>query len=512
MARCLRWFAALLFIALFDAAPAPAAGDEESLLSEERWRDSGYGLSLRPPADARLFERYVDDPLPWSLGQSGQPRKLVMRPLGNRLRVMPLAGLLQQSADEAGEDRQLLEQIRGRRALVTAEKATFIAHKTDKALLLMAGKPGELIRLYVFDTTVPLAVSDFAALMVTHVGVDVPSALILKKKLQETGGRPGALVYYRLPDPGRRDLLLGQAMMQVHDKTFAMLQLEGPHVMAESLQPKFEAVAASMAVDAPDQLDQLRRGQIQRGVTWRQLIDTDQLHEAIEPRQLFRIIEADRDIGYMTIDMTLAQKDRHFGIEVVVRARLHEGPHVQDTLSEFFLADDDSYEVWSIRTTARAHAPADGRPLPDEDAPAAGPGVITWAETGWRIGDTIEVKRPGRADQKTRRWTRPEGYLSQVELHLIESLLPQDTEQTLGFYAYLPTANKLTYRTISIAPLPDFGYRLFTQAGPGRGQVMSQYDPVGRVVGRRYSGGRAMLVTSEKEFRKIWNVRAGRGR
>ena len=482
-------------ICVFAFATVVAHSQASDLLRNEYWREHAHGISLHPPAHAQLFVQILDDTVPWTLGTSGT-KQMALQDLRASLRLDPIRERLKQNPQA---NQELLDQIGNRTKIAPLRSARLLAHSTSNALLRMEGDLGYSITLYVRNHK-GMHIDQIAAHAIGQVGANWPSARILREQKIEAAGQSGRLLYYNVPQPNRDDAALGQAFVPIHDESFALLRLDVPFVLFEDVRPIFEAVVNSLAVEDPLALAQQRAKLIENGVRWRETLDNKRCRMAAGHLKLLRIIQGGADIGYMTIEMRRARELNLPGLAAIVQARIRDGQYVYDTKSQFFLSEDSTHELWKINTTARPRNEKPQKPKSDEAA------QVTWAETGLRFEDQINVTRHDSVAATERTWQVPAGYISQVELHLLDMLLPHDSQKELGFYAYLPSANKITYRTVQIEPATDGSCRLLTRPSPERGQSIAQYDPQGKFQGRWFPGGRVMVPTNADQLKRIWQV------
>ena len=516
-----------LLLTLLTALPCPAQSDtvaDTVPLTSQRWREYAYGLSMRLPANARILERVMDDSVPWTLGDTSRSNQAVFRNLAQRFSLDRIRTDLKRDiratdkpvqpahkdprlrelfrdpwADKTNE--QMLKEIGTRRTVSSKDQAILLSYADDGALLRVEGDITYVLRLYIKQAAKGIHINKIAAAAVGAVGTDFPSAILTTEKPIELAGRSAALLYFRVPHKGegdkpKGDAALGQALIQINSETFAMLRFDAPYVLFDEVRTIFEAVLDSIEIRPPDELAQQRRVNLERGQIWRQLIGPKQLHDAVGDTQLLRIVQGGWDIGFMTIETRPATELQLPGLAVTVQARVHSWPYVYDTKSSFFVSDDDTHEIWKINTTARLKSQLDEHKEAQKQ--------LTWAETGLRFEDDINVIRPGLAARKQQAWRKPDAYLSQVDLHLMERLLPHHRRQVFGFYAYLPSANKISYRAVRVEPTPDGGYLVHTRATPVYGESVAQYDKHGQFMGRLLSGGRALIPTTPEKLESIW--------
>ena len=531
-------FALLLALGATLLTTAPCRGqadpvaDDGMLLTPQRWRDYAYGLSMRLPANARILERVMDDSVPWTLGDTSRANQAVFQNLAQRFTLDRIRADLKRDIHATGEfdqlplkdpslegllrdpwagktNEQMLKAIAARKTVGSKDRAVLLSFVDDGALLRVEGDITYVMRLLIRQVTKGTHINIIAGKVVGAVGTDFPSAILTTEKAIEVAGRQGALLYYKIPDKDKGDAALGQALIEINDGTYAILRFDAPFVLFEDVRTIFEAVLNSIKIRPPEQLAEQRRVNLERGKMWRQMISAKQLHEVTGDTQLLRILQGGEDIGFMAIETRPATELNLPGLAVNVQARVlvgfnaqdreHVRPYVQDTQSTFYLSDDDTQEIWKINTTARLK--------PQLDKPRAAEKQLTWAETGVRSDGQVKVFRPGVAARKQQAWSKPDAYLSQVDLHLMGRLLPHKKPMEFGFYAYLPAANKISYRTVRVEPTPDGGYMIYTRATPEYGESVAQYDKDRKLIGRLLSGGRALIPTTTDELERLWKAK-----
>ena len=488
-------------------------------LASQRWREYAYGLSMRLPANARILERVMDDSVPWTLGETNRSTQAVFRNLAQRFTLDRIRADLKHNMHATGKsvqttfndprlqelfrdpwaektNEQMLDTIGSRRTISSKGQAILLSYADDGALLRVVGDITYTLQLFIKQATKGVHINKIAAEAVGTVGTNFPSAILTTEKSITIAGRPAALLYYKIPNNRKDDAALGQALIQINSQTFAMLRLDTPHALFDEVRVIFESVLDNIEIRPPDELAEQRRINLERGQMWRQLIGPKQLHDAAGDTQLLRIVQGSHDIGFMTIDTQPRTELQLPGMAVTVQARIYRGPYVQDTKSSFFLSDDDTHEIWKINTTARLKSQLDEYKESQKQ--------LTWAETGLRFENHIQVIRPGVASRKQQAWRKPDAYLSQVDLHMMERLLPHHQPQVFSFYTYLPSTNKISYRTVRVEPTPDGGYLVYTRATPRYGESIAQYDRHGQFMGRLLSGGRAMIPTTPEQLKIIW--------
>lgn len=374
-----------------------------------------------------------------------------------------------------------------------------LSRTADDAVVRIYGREGYTIRLYIKKSTIDLDIQDLVPQAIHQLGGAYPSATILEQKQIESSGLPGAVIYFRIPDRKRGAWVMAQAFVGLNTRAFVMLQLEVDAGQFNSIRPTFEAVLDSLEAQDPKDLDRLRAEQIEAGRAWREPLSARHLHKAIQPEQWLRITGKDADIGYMHIQQKTATEMGQRGVQVDIRSRIHLGDKSYDSISNFFVSDDNAHEFWSIRATVRTRNQPRGSPQASS----------SWAETGVRSNDKITVSLEKPTGIEEHHWQRPlQGYLSQVELHMFDQLAAghRDSKE-MGFYAYYPRQQKLVYRTTQVESAPGGSFTIRTRPSPDQEQQVSHYDAQGRLVKRLLPEGRLILPATKQELALKWRLK-----
>lgn len=460
------------------AAPAEAAAPS---LSDQRWRETSYGLSLLPPVGSRLIELSADDAV-----------LRIHGPIGKGNFVIKV--YIKERKDETRELRFNVETDKKNPAAVPAQQAAPRNGGEGKALK-------------------PLTLDQITQMAIEQIADSQPWAVLLQQKKVQTKVAPASVLFFKLGDKKRGTWVLGQAFMQVSPLAVAMLQLEVDEAQYAQMAPLFEAVLASIELDDPKILDGIRAEQITRGKVWRQQITSKTLHDSLQPEQWFRITDGDRDIGYMRVTQKTDKQADMPGVRIDVQTRIDMGEQAVDSLSNFFLSDDGKNEIWSMRTTIR--------PLktPKPGGPSATPTEATWSETGIRELLTatreepedkqrISVTREGPEGKKTFTWDVPtHGYISQVECQMLDTLLPHDNATDMGFYAYSFNTGRLTYRTERIVPGKDGNVMVYSRPLPEQPEQVSQFRVTGGLVKRTLPSGQAIVPSTRQDLLARWQIK-----
>jgi hypothetical protein len=471
--------AAVALVALLVAGVTARAADENKvnakLLSLKSWRENSYGLTLHPPLGYHVLEQNMDDAL--------------VRLLGPRGDVMNL--YIKKSSEPIG-----LKEIE---TSAVAQVASF----NPTAVLLV---PPE-------DKAGGSGAGEGGAGEVGHP--------------RKIGGAPGILLYYRIPSK-KGFWVLGQGFMQISPTAVALLQLDVDETKFNDVRPVFEAVLDTLAVESQEKIEKERTALMVNAAAWKKTITAARLKAALVPEQWLRITgpantsgagkPGERDVGFMRISQHADKQLGAAGFRVTVQGRVLVDTQAYDTQADFFTNDGLDSEVWSIKTTHRVLKKDEKL---DAAATAAMADMNTNAETGVRSHGKITVKRVGAAGNKDFNWDQPGVapvpttaragagattpppfvYLSQVELQLLDSLLPHNAPLAVGFYAYSASTGKVSFRTERVEPRKDGSCLVYSRVSPEQPEQVTRFDAKGKLVDRTLPGGQTIVPTTEAELK-----------
>ncbi len=384
----------------------------------------------------------------------------------------------------------------------------------DEASLHILGDGGTYnITLWVRTTAEPIDIDHLMAKMVGQVGMDHPSAEILEQKPTKMLDKPAGAIYVRIPDSKRGPWILGQTFALIQDNTYVLLEFETMPTHLQMTTAIFEAIVASMKIEDPKKIDQDRIDMIEGGVAWRANVRNLDLQQAIVAQQWLRILLNNSEVGYMHVAQRTGRQMDANGICVNVDAHMEYAKKVFESTSQFFVSDDDTMEVWSIKTSSYPQVARGMAPNPLSTS--------TITETGIRSKTKITVNRDTGAARKEYNWDLAlpreflpndqvqhleKNYLSQVELWLIPHLLPIKDPRPYGFYAYYSNAHKLAFRTVRVEAQSDGGYIVYSRPTPEAPEQVSHFNAAGMLVEQEIPGGETLKPASKDEIRAQWNV------
>ncbi len=328
-----------------------------------------------------------------------------------------------------------------------------------------------------------------------------PASDVIGREAKKIGSYDGAFIYFRVPPATTGDnAMIGQAIARLDPRRFVVFEIRSSIHEGRRHIPTFEAVAQTLEVADQAALAEQRKQAAERGHAWRQRLTVAQLHDALIDEQYFRLVQGDRDIGYMRVRQETTDQgvkiNPESGVSVEVQSRMVLGELTVDSLATMYLANDDTSEVWNVTTTYRQPNPESGQ----TDA-------RTFTETGARSGARIEVAVNGPRGMKKYSYKRPiVGYLSKVESQMIGQLLPPDRAATYGFYWYDSTTGKLTFRTDQVTPTLT-GYTLATRLNPKADPLRATFDSAGRMLSKQLSPDRTLIAATQKIILNRWQHR-----
>lgn len=436
-------------------------------------------------------------------------------------RLTCLAVLAMVAAAHAGpfDDRQdrWIDNAEGL-ILQTPPGATVQERPTDETLVQFTGPPGDayVIRVLLqYSPEIDLNVALKTA--INEVKFTQLSMKVADQRIERGDPYDVGWVYCAVPDRPRNPAqwhrrlkqgakpepwVFGRAFVPIGNGRLVQFQLSVDADRFDNGRAVFERVYKSLQVRDPQVMVEQRRRLIDAGIKAWQTITPELMEKSLVPEQLFRIIAEGRDVGYMAVRQLQTSQMQVEGIQVEMQSRVIEGNRAIDTQSHFFLSWDGRTEVWSIRITDRPMAGVAARGGPDARE-------MTFAETGLRANGLISVKRDGISGLKKFYWpTPPQGYLSVVEAALLGQLLAHhDGDTEMGFYAYAPGIAKVTLRTDQFERLADGSYRVTTRPTPEGADIVSLYDPRGRLLKQDLPQNREMIPTTKQQISALWKVR-----
>lgn len=480
------------------------AENPELWLTDQRWRELRYGFSIREPRNSvAIPDPPQNDSIRWAL------------PDGIRIRVGFARGVYE-----------------------TVDKHGRVVHMPARVDLLKDQLVKDL-RGAVSGT-------------VTNTRTD---------QVFELDQFTGIINYYAIkPDRGFGEpMLYGVALLQLDDLSVAVIRLECPPQHVTNGVSVFEAMVKSINVEpAKDVNRRINEWLSNSDSLLANLTQQDRL-DAMRSDRLYRVIEANRDIGYIRIWQRYQDKafynqrkienkaqggdGRLRGIDrvelpgnaIVLQAN-YRGNGVQMTqLYETLDVSNSVSTYWQIKTSLGF----------DNDPTNARAG--SWVETGVRgvalIGgknlDHIHITREGtppsnmvdfllKRERDPKRRLRypsadprsyPSGdlvekrfpvpkraFLSTVDAMLMPAMLPRDAK-TYAFSTYDPDYKKIDIRVIRVEPTPAGGKRVYVRPIIDHAEQVMTFDRNNELISWSFPDGRTMRKTTREELARVWGAR-----
>jgi len=499
----------LLFTATLPAAaqgnslPDKPLADPDQWLSQDRWGELRYGLTIREPKGAtRIADTAQGDVMRWAL------------PDGTRIR---------------------LSFARGEYEGIKNNAVVRMPAKVD----LLKKQLGDELKVAVKGEVI-------------NTRAD---------QVVEVGPLVGLFNYFIIkPDTkGLNDYLYGVALLQLDDDSVIVLKVECPPDAIEQAASTFECMVQSIQVQSVEEVNRRIHGWLSNGEQILKNLTQDDRRQAMHGDRLYRVIEAGRDIGYLRTWQRFQDKtyyaelkarnkikggtDKLEGVDrfevegnaVVTQSHLEGSGASIDRLFESIDAAGQPNSYWQIKSTMRYKN--------DPNNLRAG----SWVETGVRgiatIGsksmDHIQITREGTpprsmveyvlqrerdperrlrypsadprsypsGDLSEQAWPTPgRAFLTPVDSALMPALLP-NIEQSYCFSAYDPEATRVDIRYMRVQPRADGGKTVYLRAVLDQSEQVLEFDKSNELTSHAYPDGREIRITNRAELARIWGTR-----
>lgn len=329
----------LLLLPLLLPLAAQAQDDVDAILSKERWREMGFGISLRPPLGSRLMSRNIDDAI--LRIQQGEEYSITVF-IKNTQQELTINQVVNTAIEQFGFA-QPTAVIEHQRVAKPAGRPGWIVYfgvnlpfkekpdagKDIKALMEVARTQ--------FETANQLRIKgqDIAAFrLYKAIAAFSPDKAIAKKAKDWVAAYEVDRQFmqrYLLDEAARKQRnhldndakgwYMAQAFMQLAPNAFVVVQLEVGQESFEKVKPIFEEVVKSLQVQNPKELDELRKDLIKKGDTLDKTLNHRRLLGAMLPEvstpivddegrpagvkplrlQYLRVLENGKDIGWMKV-------------------------------------------------------------------------------------------------------------------------------------------------------------------------------------------------------------------
>ncbi len=385
--------------------------------------------------------------------------------------------------------------------------ARVMENTTDSARIKFID-PDYDVSLFIEETGLAMEIDAVKHAAAAKLAYPYPDMVKVVDEPARIAGRPGWKLYHTVPDEEHGDFVIGQAFIKIDPTHYAVLQFQCDNDDYDRIVAVFEQMLETASFADPAALAERRSRMLSATRQWKQRIGFDALVAALIPEQWFRIVEGDRDIGYARVTQREAEQLEMRGIRVEVRLRITEGALVLDQDRDYFLGEDGSTEVWSVRGTRRVPAPE--QKLTEQVESRA---VESWAETGLASDGFLTVDQQSDAGVDRDEWDlRVQGqqddftYLSQIETLLMPGLLPGDVGETYAFYAYYSNTHTLSMWTRRVEPLDNGAYAVIERPSPEVGQRRSTYDANGRLLRQETADGRVLLAVTREQIKRLHGI------
>ena len=431
-------------------------GDADLLLETERWHEYAYGLSFRPPRDARIS--------PVTSGDG------VARIQSQRLQCLILLSF-ERTEDESS-----------------------VAELAQASIRYMIGQP----QARVTDQRI-LTVGDLPAAKVYYL-VPRPGQTPAIRAHAIVQIDPRTYALFQLDHD--RDAEGGERLELVKRTFNAMVHSVRATAPGE-LERQREAMMA-----AGESFRQSALG-IDR---LRERLEGQRYYRIRHGRNDvgFMLIHSDAEGRMMGID----------GITMVVEARVAlSAAQVLDSRAVYFLSQDRQTEYWDVTQTfrpadratrqrlrQRGYSAPEGGANPTEHLAINDQGLrsldvitVTRSTAGWNRGVWKQESPEHRAWQVPRR-----GYISQIERELLGGLLPRDEDLPHAFYCYHPTSGRLLLRTERAEKHEDGTFSVYSRISLDQPEFRSVYDRHGRLLRRELPRNMELTLSTRKELSDLW--------
>lgn len=344
-------------------------------------------------------------------------------------------------------------------------------------------------------------------------------------------------------DKPENHFLYGHAMTIYSPRTVLSVEFKAPASQYDRAMELFDRFIRAIQIQNPRERLEQHRTQLDAAQQWLDSLDGQHLDALAHGSSWQRILHGDKDRGYRRLTLRQAQELGLEGHRLVVQSRESDNRQRIDALQEFFLAEDQQHEVWSMKLTTRPDDTVELGQTVRMPQQAQAHQSRTWTDTGLQTIDTVrdpmsgrvvrdraggEIRLPqlkvtrevplaqpvGREDPLKKgkvhqfNWqVPPVGYISQTRLTLLPWLLDRQSPDMM-FYAYHPGLAMLTRMTVRVEPNPrDKGFTAWVRPSPRHPEQPWRYDPEGRLTEIVLDGSRRFLPSNAQEIKALWEDR-----
>jgi hypothetical protein len=517
--KCLPSFASMLCMSaiflLLSASCAKAQGidlpenpleEPDRWLTDERWSELRYGLSIRQPHDAkRVPDTAQGDVMRWAL------------PNGARISLSFARGVYEGVSYDP--------QSRQHKTARTPARVDLLKKQIGDELKASAGS--------VINTRTDQVV-----------------------ELDKIGG---VINYYIIKPPKKNaePYFFGVGLLQLDQLSVAVLKLECPQEQLAEAVSTFECMIHSVEVEEAKTVNQRLHEWLQNAEKVLDELTQEDRLKAMRDDRLYRVLENGKDIGYTRIwqryqdeayyKQLKASRDKDAGPldgidrfesegnAVFTQTRLEGKGIIIQSLNEAIDVPGEPTAYWQIKNAMQYKN--------DPNNLRSG----TWVETGVRgvalIGgkrmDHLQITREGtpprrmveylleRENDPERRlrypsadprsypsgklsekaWPTPKrAFLSPVDATLIPALLPNE-EKTYCFSAYHQETTRIDFRLMRVEPSANGGKTVYLRPVLDLSEQVLVFDANNELISHTYPDGRSLKKTTRQELARIWGVR-----
>lgn len=486
--------------------PEDATAEPDRWLTDDRWSELRYGLSIRQPHDATSVpDTAQGDVVRWALSD------------GTRIRMSfargAYEGVFRKPDGSTGSK-------------LYPAKVDFLKKQISDELMATAGHR-----------------------------IDSKWA----EKVVELDTIGGVINYYYIKPPKRnsKPYFYGVGILQLDQFSVAILRLEcSPQTIVEAIST-FECMIHSVELTEAKEINQRLHTWLQNAEQHLAGLTQDDRRNAMRDDRLYRVLENGKDIGYTRIWQRYQDKAYYqrlkaegeqgtnplrginrFEVEgnaIVVQSRLEGQGIVLQQLKEAIDAPGQPTAYWQIKDALQYKN--------DPNNLRAG----VWAETGvrgvamidGRRMDHLQVTREGTpprhmveyllqrerdperklrypsADPRSypsgevieKAWPTPKrAFLSPVDATFMPALLPRE-EKTYAFSAYHRDSTRIDFRLMRVKPNADGGKTVYLRPVLDMAEQVLVFDANNELVSHTYPDGRSLKKTTRQELARIWGVR-----
>lgn len=375
-------------------------------------------------------------------------------------------------------------------------------------------------------------------------------------ELKDIGGVINYFVV-KPPQKNAQPYFYGVALLQLDQLSVAVLRLECPQEQLTDAVSTFECMVQSVEVEEAKLVNQRLHKWLQNAEQFLAELTQDDRVKAMRADRLYRVLENDKDIGYTRIwqryqdeayyKQLIASRNKDAGPLVGIdsfqvegnavfsQTRLEGQGIILQRLEEAIEVPGEPTAYWQMKNGLRYKN--------DPNNLRAG----TWVETGFRgiamIGgkrtDHLQLTREGTpprrmveyilqrerdpdrrlrypsADPRSypsgevveKAWPTPKrAFLSPVDATLIPALLP-NIEQTYCFSAYHQESTRIDFRLMRVEPNADGGKTVYLRPVLDLSEQVLVFDRNNELISHTYPDGRSLKKTTRQELARIWGVR-----